>query len=431
MSLFNDLLFGQKREGGWLDVIRCDEPDYLVWKWRPAGTEGATHKENALRFGSSLRVKDGELAVFVYPQNDGTQQDYILGPQDRMIRTLNLPVLSELLGGAYGGDSPFQAEVYFINLAGNNQLRFGIPEFDLFDPRFPDLGVPCTVRGSLTFNLTNYQQFIKLNRLVNFSLEDFNEQIRSAFTRKAKSVVANVPIEQGLPVLQIERKLDELCALLQERLRPVLEDDFGVNLKRVDIGAIELDKAHPHYQQLKLTTADQQTKLAQAQTDIGIVNLAENARIQRKDTELQVEGRNFPVHQLDLQASVLHAAADNLGQMSQLGDGGYSAAGLMTGVAVGGLVGQQMGGMFGSLGRIPAMPPPPPAGPLYHLALRGQTLGTFTLEQLRQMALNGTLTTNHHVWREGFAAWELAGQSADLVPVFAEVPPPPPAPPQP
>ena len=61
-------LFGNKKEGGLMDVIRCDEQKYLVWKWRPSGDADSTKKENAIRYGSSLRVKDGELAVFVYKQ---------------------------------------------------------------------------------------------------------------------------------------------------------------------------------------------------------------------------------------------------------------------------------------------------------------------------------------------------------------------------
>ena len=86
-------LFGRKTEGGMLDVIRCDEPDYLVWKWRPSGEASSTRKENAIRWGSSLRVKDGEVAVFVYPQENGPSQDYIEGPFDETLKTANLPVL--------------------------------------------------------------------------------------------------------------------------------------------------------------------------------------------------------------------------------------------------------------------------------------------------------------------------------------------------
>lgn len=125
-------LFGKNKtnEGGMLDVIRCDEPSYLIWKWRPQGeAANTTKKENAIRYGSSLRVKEGEVAVFVYPQKDGSQQDFIAGPYDQTIKTGNFPILASIVGAAFGGNSPFQAEIYFINLAGIIQIKFGVPFF--------------------------------------------------------------------------------------------------------------------------------------------------------------------------------------------------------------------------------------------------------------------------------------------------------------
>jgi hypothetical protein len=58
-------LFSKKSEGGLMDVIRCDEQEYLVWKWRPSGEANSTKKEISIRYGSSLRVKDGELAGII------------------------------------------------------------------------------------------------------------------------------------------------------------------------------------------------------------------------------------------------------------------------------------------------------------------------------------------------------------------------------
>ena len=71
-------LFDRKKEGGLMDVIRCDEQEYLVWKWRPSGETNSTKRENAIRYGSSLRVKDGEVAVFVYKKDGGEMMDYII-----------------------------------------------------------------------------------------------------------------------------------------------------------------------------------------------------------------------------------------------------------------------------------------------------------------------------------------------------------------
>ena len=45
-----------------MDEIRCDEKDYLIWKWRPANN---ARRENAIRWGSSLRVREGSVAAFI------------------------------------------------------------------------------------------------------------------------------------------------------------------------------------------------------------------------------------------------------------------------------------------------------------------------------------------------------------------------------
>ncbi|MDA7804303.1 SPFH domain-containing protein, partial [Crocinitomix sp.] len=211
-------LFGKKEEGGMMDVIRCDEQEYLVWKWRPSGEANSTKKENAIRYGSSLRVKDGEMAVFVYKQEDGSNQDFIEGPHDQTIKTANFPVLSKIVGLGFGGASPFQAEIYFINLSGNIQIRFGIPYFDVFDPRFMDFAVPMAVRGTITFNVTDPQGFIKLNRLINFELDDFKKQIKDAVTKYVKHVVTNIPSDNQIPVLQMERKILDINDLVAKYL---------------------------------------------------------------------------------------------------------------------------------------------------------------------------------------------------------------------
>lgn len=417
-------LFGNKKEGGMMDVIRCDEKEYLVWKWRPSGSADSTHKENSIRYGSSLRIKEGELAVFFYKQNDGTIQDFIHGPHDQTIQTANFPVLTNIVGAAFGGSSPFQAEIYFINLSGNIQIKFGVPYFDIYDPRFIDLGVPCAVRGTLTFNLTDYKNFIKLNRLINFNLEDFKAQIKDFFQRKVKSVIISTPQDNNIPVMQIERKIDEVSDIIQSKLKVELEEYFGVNLKRLDIGAIELDKEHSHYKQLKRATADQQTKITEAKTNIEIENLSEVNRIQRKDIELGVEGKHFAVHQLNQHADVLKTAAASLGGMSQvdLGHGdGLNAAGVMVGMGVGASMRTQLGGLMESMTNTP---PPIHPEPMFHIALNGQQSGPYNSESLKQLVQSGQFSMNHHVWKEGMQNWELAGNVPEIVRLFNTTPPP-------
>lgn len=62
MGLFG--LGSKGKSGGLINVIRCDEPEYLVWKWRPAGQDAnSTSRENSIRWGSSLRVKKSKLLL--------------------------------------------------------------------------------------------------------------------------------------------------------------------------------------------------------------------------------------------------------------------------------------------------------------------------------------------------------------------------------
>ena len=229
-------IFGKPKAGGFMDEIRCDEPNYLIWKWHPVGSElGNNNRENAIRWGSSLRVKDGEVAVFVYKQDNGIMEDFIAGPFDETIKTKNFPVLASIVGLAYEGGTPFQAEVYFINLAQIIQVRFGVPFFDVYDPRFSDFGVPVAVRGTVSFSIKDYREFIKLHRLTSFNLDEFQAQIRDAVTRYVKDTVANAPASHNIPLVQIETKTAQINDAIEYDLSERLKENFGVNISGVDV----------------------------------------------------------------------------------------------------------------------------------------------------------------------------------------------------
>ena len=427
-------LFNRKKEGGLMDVIRCDEVNYLVWKWRPSGEANSTKKENSIRYGSSLRVKDGEMAVFLYKQGEQQLMDFIEGPYDGTIKTDNFPVLTSIVGLAFGGASPFQAEIYFFNLQGNNQIRFGVPYFDVADPRYLDFTVPVAVRGSITFNLTDVKQFIKLNRIIDFSLDQFSEQIIGMVKKFTKNFVSNCPVEQGISVLQIERKVAEISDLLQARIAPQLAEDFGVNLKRVDISAIEIDKESSDYAQFVHITKEQQMIQAEqigrrAQIDTEIY--AESGR-------MSIQTQNIQAHAINKQAEVLKAAAESMGQMGSInlggGGDGLNPAGMMMGMAMGGAMGGQMAGMVsGGMNAMqqqmqqqaPQMAPPPiPGNVNYMLAINGQQFGPYNMQQLQQMVTTGQLTAQTLVWCQGMVAWENASNRPDLAHLFANTPPP-------
>ena len=435
MALFDK----SKRTGGFMDEIRCDEPSYLIWKWHPAGVQlGTGNRENAIRWGSSLRVKDGEVAVFVYSQYDGTVQEYIEGPCDLILNTENLPILASLVGLAYDGGTPFQAEVYFINLARIIQVKFGVPFFDIYDPRFADFGVPVAVRGTVSFSITDYREFIKLHRLNNFQLEDFQQQIRDTVSRYVKDTVANAPAAHNIPVIQIETKTAQINDVVEYDLAERLKENFGVLVSGVDIGAIEIDKNSEGYRQLMAVTKNVAATKIEAETQ----DYVERLRIQREEGQYavhkQTQTANIGAFQVEKQADIGIAGAQALGQMGANGAGdvnlggngdGFNMAAMMASMAVGGAVGQNIAGamnnMMGGINQqtTPSVVPPPIPTMAYHVAINGQAAGPFDMTSLTQMAANGQLTGDSLVWKNGMAHWEKAIAVDELKGLFSTMPP--------
>lgn len=447
----------RKRNGGFMDEIRCDESSYLIWKWHPAGFQlGEGNRENAIRWGSSLRVKDGEVAVFVYSQYGGIMQEYIEGPCDMILNTENLPILASIVGLAYEGGTPFQAEVYFINLARIIQVKFGVPFFDVYDPRFTDFSVPVAVRGTVSFSIADYREFIKLHRLNNFNLDDFQRQIRDAVNRYVKDCVANAPASHNIPVIQIESKTSQINDAVEYDISKRLKENFGVLVSGIDIGVIEIDKSSEGYRQLMSVTKELAGATAKAEAEARIKDIAakqrieaenyeESLRIQREEGQYaqhkQTQTANFSAFQVEKQAEVGVAGATALGQMGANGAGnidlggggeGFNMAAMMASVAVGGAVGQNIAGaMNNMMGGInhpmqSGMTPPPIPPVAYHIAANGQATGPFDISTLTRMVSSGQLTADSLVWKSGMAQWEKAGIVDELKNLFSTIPPIPP-----
>lgn len=445
MGLFN------KKTGGFMDEIRCDEASYLIWKWHPKGAQGGdNNRENSIRWGSSLRVKDGEIAVFVYKQKDGTTQDFIVGPFDEILKTNNLPVLASIVGLAYDGGTPFQAEVYFINLAQIVQVKFAVPFFDVYDPRLEDFGIPTAIRGTISFKINDYREFIKLHRLVDFNLDDFQNQIKDVVIRYAKDTVANAPSANNIPLIQIETKIAMINDKIELDIIERLKEDFGVIVNGVDIGAIELDKSSEGYKQLMNVTKDVTSATIKAETEAKLKNISDKQRIEMENYEgtlkiqreegqyaqhKQTQSNNMGAFQIEKQSEVGIAGANALGKMGENGAGsvdlngggtGFNPAAMMAGMALGGAVGQNIAGTMNGImqNNIPTSNMTPPSIPTtkYYVANNGQQTGPFDKETLKKMVEDGKMNKETLVWKDGMSDWTRAGSIDELKELFPNIP---------
>lgn len=157
----------------------------------------------------------------------------------------------------------------------------------------------------------------------------------------------------GIPLVQIDRKIGAINDLVTGKLKTDFED-FGVNLKCLDISRIEPDKESEGWEQLRSITVNATIDTIKAQNAINIKNLqdtqamnaenmVETMRIQREEMQraqrLQSETNFIGAHTLDQQTDVLKTGAQNLGMMGTMnmgGDGSMNPAGMMTGMMMGG-----------------------------------------------------------------------------------------------
>ena len=163
------------------------------------------------------------------------------------------------------------------------QVRFGVPFFDVYDPRFLDFGVPVAVRGTISFGITDYREFVKLHRLSNFNLDDFQKQIRDAVNRYVKDTVANAPAAHNIPVVQIESKTAQINDAIEFDIAERLKETFGVTVSGVDISAIEIDKSSEGYRQLMSVTRELSGATTQAEAEAKIRDITEKQRIEAEN----------------------------------------------------------------------------------------------------------------------------------------------------
>jgi membrane protease subunit (stomatin/prohibitin family) len=108
------------------------------------------------KFGSQLIVREGQAAVFF---RDGKALD-TFGPGRHTLNTNNLPLLTGIMGIAFGGATPFTAEVYFVSLREFSDLRWGTAQPVVF--RDTDFGmVRLRAFGGYSMRVGDPQLFVQ------------------------------------------------------------------------------------------------------------------------------------------------------------------------------------------------------------------------------------------------------------------------------
>ena len=350
------------------------------------------------------------------------------------------------------------------NLSKGSQVNFAIPFFDVFDPRLQDYGVPVAVHGTIVYSIEDMDLFHSVNKNEAYSDETFQQKLRGTVTKFVKGVVTNAPTDAQIPVVQLERKILEISNLIQQYVKPQVEQLFGITVRQLDITRMNIDKESRGYRELKALTADLERERVMAQhnaqisnfnlqndlnqehlkmqstlnldamrrqqemqlggqeqiQDMNLENQRETMRIQREEMQrasrLQTEQTFLGAHQANLSAGVLNNATDNginaFRQQAQMG------------AAMGMGAAPQMPGMGGAP-QMPGMQMKQATPQVsYMVGVNGQQAGPFDWNQLQQLVSQGQLTQQTYVWKQGMANWDFAGNVQELQPLFMNAAPP-------
>ncbi len=221
--------FWDKIFGEFIDVIDwIDESnDTMVYRFE--------RYNNEIKYGAKLTVRESQAAVFV---NEGEIAD-VLGPGIYELETKNLPILTTLQHWDHGFNSPFKAEIYFVNLRKFTDLKWGTKNPIII--RDKEFGV-VRLRAFGTYEMRISDPALFLKDIVgtngNFNVEDISNQLRNIIVSRFSNIVA----DSGIPVLDLASRYDQLGEYITQKLAKEFEN-YGIELTKFLIENISVPPA--------------------------------------------------------------------------------------------------------------------------------------------------------------------------------------------
>ena len=146
---------------GLWDRLRGEFIDVIEWTQTSQSTMVHRFERygNEIKYGAILTVREGQVAVFV---NEGEVAD-VFEPGTYELETANLPLISSLQSWRHGFESPFKAEVYFVNTTRFPDLKWGTKNPVML--RDPEFG-PVRVRAFGTYEVAVLDPVLLLQEVV-------------------------------------------------------------------------------------------------------------------------------------------------------------------------------------------------------------------------------------------------------------------------
>jgi len=381
-----------KLRGEFIDIVEWldDSRDTIVWRF--------PRYDNEIKMGAKLVVRESQTAVFV---NEGQVAD-AFAPGTYTLETQNLPILSTLKGWKYGFNSPWKAEVYFVNTRLFTDLKWGTQNPVIV--RDPEFGmVRLRAFGAYAVRVTDATKLLRelVGTDPQFRTEEVQEYLRQMIVSRLGSALAS----GGIPMLDLAAQQQTIGS----RIGAILSEDLAAVGLTIPTFIIENISVPPEVE----AALDKRTQMG-ILGDLG------------RYTQFQA-------------ANAVEAAASNPG-----------GAGEGVGLGMGMAIGQQMANALGQQGQGgqqaqsgqqaeggagqagPQSQSQPPGGPpplpgqdaQWYLGVDGRQEGPLTTIALAEQARAGALSATTLVWKAGMSGWTAAKDVPEVAAVLGAVPPP-------
>lgn len=205
-------------KGELLEIIEWqdDSRDTIAWRF--------PDDDKAIKNGAQLIVRESQVAQFVYVGQFGD----LFAPGKHSLVTENIPVLTTLQGWKYGFQSPFKADVYYVNTRLFTGNKWGTANPIML--RDKDLGViRARAFGTYDFRVTDVPLFLKevVGTDRDFRVDEFADTMRSRVISLFSDALATAQV----PVFEVATRYSELGEALLPLLNAVVTAKYGIQIE--------------------------------------------------------------------------------------------------------------------------------------------------------------------------------------------------------
>ena len=207
------------------DFIRGQLIDIIQWQDDSRDTLSFRFpdEDKEIKRGAQLIVRESQVAQFVYLGQFGDT----FGPGKHELITDNIPILSDLKGWKYGFESPFKADVYFVNTRLFTGNKWGTANPIMM--RDQDFGiVRLRAYGTYDFRIVDPRMFLKevAGTDDHFRLDEFADTMRSRMV----SVFSDALATAKVPALDIATRYSEVGEAMLPVLNPLMTAKYGIEM---------------------------------------------------------------------------------------------------------------------------------------------------------------------------------------------------------